>query len=130
MSIDEEIIEKNEDDKIDIFSDGFEVIYEGELPEPEPDLGADSYKDVLSKLSELDDTGAVDIDYLEANRTRTIRFSDTSLSSGEKTSEPQESQITSQSTEISRKDKYIKIFLAVVFIIIIVILMVLASRIY
>lgn len=130
MSIDEEIIEKNEADKIDIFSDGFEVIYEGELPEPEPDLGADSYKDVLSKLSELDDTGAVDIDYLEANRTRTIRFSDTSLSSGEKTSEPQESQITSQSTEISRKDKFVKIFFAVVFIIISAILMLLASRIY
>lgn len=130
MSIDEEIIEKNEADKIDIFSDGFEVIYEGELPEPEPDLGADSYKDVLSKLSELDDTGAVDIDYLEANRTRTIRFSDTSLSSREKTSEPQESQITSQSTEISRKDKFVKIFFAVVFIIISAILMLLASRIY
>lgn len=43
---------------------------------PLPELGNDAYKDVLASLSELDTTGAIDIDYLEANKTRTFNFSD------------------------------------------------------
>ena len=42
---------------------------------PLPELGNDAYKDVLASLSELDATGAIDIDYLEANKTRTFNFS-------------------------------------------------------
>lgn len=43
---------------------------------PLPELGNDAYKDVLASLSELDATGAIDIDYLEANKTCTFNFSD------------------------------------------------------
>lgn len=58
----------------DIFDKDFEVIYEGDLPELDNDLGNDAYKDVLSNLSDLDPTNSMDIDYLEENRTKTFKF--------------------------------------------------------
>ena len=62
-------INKNHNKEIeDIFSDDFEVTYEDDIGQM--DLQLDGYKDVLSVLSELDETGSMD--YLEANRTRTI----------------------------------------------------------
>ena len=51
----------------DFFEDDFEVIYEGDLPELPPEGLSDNYKDVLSSLSDLDDTG--NIDYVAENRT-------------------------------------------------------------
>ena len=51
----------------DFFEDDFEVIYEGDLPELPPEGLSDNYKDVLSSLSDLDDTGS--IDYVAENRT-------------------------------------------------------------
>ena len=51
----------------DFFEDDFEVIYEGDLPELPPEGLYDNYKDVLSSLSDLDDTGS--IDYVAENRT-------------------------------------------------------------
>ena len=44
----------------DFFEDDFEVIYEGDLPELPPEGLSDNYKDVLSSLSDLDDTGSID----------------------------------------------------------------------
>lgn len=55
-----------DDDKLDIFDDDFEVIYEGELPDiPLPE--DDNFQDVLSNLSDLDHTK--NMDYLEENYT-------------------------------------------------------------
>lgn len=51
-----------------------EKVFMENLPEMPEELGNDAYKDVLSSLSELDATGHVSIDYLEANRTRTLNF--------------------------------------------------------
>lgn len=56
----------------DFFDDDFEVTYDDELPEIQSDVKDDAYKDVLSALSELDDTQS--FDYLEANKTRTINL--------------------------------------------------------
>lgn len=56
----------------DFFDDDFEVTYGDELPEIQSDVKDDAYKDVLSALSELDDTQS--FDYLEANKTRTINL--------------------------------------------------------
>lgn len=64
MSINEK---KDRTDFDDFFSEDFEVIYEGELPEPTTGALADDYKDVLSQLSQLDDETTVD--YVEENRT-------------------------------------------------------------
>ncbi len=50
-----------------------ETIFDCPLPEIPNELGNDAYKDVLSSLSQLDKTGDVNVDYLEANRTRTLR---------------------------------------------------------
>ena len=45
----------NNSDKLEVFDEDFEVIYEGDLPEPQKDtLGSDAYKDVLASLAELD----------------------------------------------------------------------------
>ena len=67
-------------DNLDVFDEDFEVIYEGDLPEPPKDtLGSDAYKDVLASLAELDGPDDSDIDYLEANKTRTLTFADTEL---------------------------------------------------
>ena len=43
------------------------MIYEGDLPELPTEGLSDNYKDVLSSLSDLDDTG--NIDYVAENRT-------------------------------------------------------------
>ena len=56
------------------FNEGFEVTYEEETVLSGTELNMDAYKDVLSVLNELDETGSMD--YLEANRTRTINLSD------------------------------------------------------
>lgn len=55
-----------------VFDDGFEVTYEDDSAISETELNMDAYKDVLSILNELDETGSMD--YLEANRTRTINL--------------------------------------------------------
>lgn len=74
----------------DIFDKDFEVIYEGELPELPNDLGNDDYKDALSNLSELDPTNSMDIDYLEQNRTRTLKFSDKTKSLSNRSADTKE----------------------------------------
>ena len=85
MSIDNlknlENLDKSDNTKnSDVFDEDFEVIYEGDLPEPPKDtLGSDAYKDVLASLAELDGPEDSDIDYLEANKTRTLTFADTEL---------------------------------------------------
>ena len=67
-------------DNLAVFDEDFEVIYEGDLPEPPKDTrGSDAYKDVLASLAELDGPDDSDIDYLEANKTRTLTFADTEL---------------------------------------------------
>lgn len=67
-------------DNLAVFDEDFEVIYEGDLPEPQKDtLGSDAYKDVLASLAELDGPEDSDVDYLEANKTRTLTFADTEL---------------------------------------------------
>lgn len=62
--------EKDEDDFF--LSNDFEVTYDGDLTEVQSDIKNDAYKDVLSALSELDDTQS--FDYLEMNKTRTLRL--------------------------------------------------------
>ena len=57
-----------------VFDDDFEVTYEEDPVLAETELNMDAYKDVLSVLNELDETGSMD--YLEANRTRTINLDD------------------------------------------------------
>ena len=59
-----------------VFDEDFEVIYEGDLPDFSEEPVNDGYKDVLSQLADLDD-GDKDIDYLEENRTRPMRPTDT-----------------------------------------------------
>ena len=63
----------NKDNKNEFFfRDDFEVTLEEDLEEIQADLKDDAYKDALSALSELDDTHS--FDYLEANKTRTLRI--------------------------------------------------------
>ena len=69
----------------DPFDADFEVTYEEDPILAETELNMDAYKDVLSVLNELDETGSMD--YLEANRTRTINL-DESFEYG--TSKPKE----------------------------------------
>ncbi|MEE1086674.1 MAG: hypothetical protein U0L05_05850 [Schaedlerella sp.] len=57
-----------------VFDRNFEVTYEEDPILDKADLNMDAYKDVLSVLNELDETGSMD--YLEANRTRTINLDD------------------------------------------------------
>ena len=79
-----------------------------------PELGSDAYKDVLASLSELDATGAIDIDYLEANKTRTFDFSD-----------------KMPDTEIKKvlpKGRIIKIFFGILLAVIFLLLIIIASK--
>ena len=80
---------KIQNDNAEIFDNDFEVTCDGDFPDLPSDLGNDAYKDVLSKLSELDDEES--IDYLEVNKTRTLPFSKTVqdyMKSDSKTSDP------------------------------------------
>lgn len=72
----------------DIFDEDFEVTYEEETILGETELNMDPYKDVLSVLNELDETGSMD--YLEANRTRTIDLSNYLDSTGSLKTEKKE----------------------------------------
>lgn len=87
---------------------------------PLPELGSDSYKDVLASLSELDTTNAINIDYLEANKTRTFRFStDTILQDS-----PQKSTVSSKfSTERLKK-----LFFALLLFVILFFLIIMTSK--
>lgn len=58
----------------DTSDEDLEKIFMEDLPDLPDELGNDGYKDVLSSLSELDPTGHMDVDYLAANRTRTLNF--------------------------------------------------------
>lgn len=87
---------------------------------PLPELGSDSYKDVLASLSELDATNSIDIDYLEANKTRTFNFS-TDI---DKSNPPKKSS----SHTIFTKEHLPKLLSSIVFIIILVFLIIAASR--
>lgn len=70
------------DKKEDFFGEAFEVTYDGDLDDAQQleqeavqtDLKDDAYKDVLSALSELDDTQS--FDYLEMNKTKTINLNE------------------------------------------------------
>ena len=82
-----------------------------------PELGSDAYKDVLASLSELDATGAIDIDYLEANKTRTFNFSD----------EIPDTDVS----EIKKpfpKERLVKIFYGIVLAVIFILLIIMASK--
>ena len=72
----------------DIFNEDFEVTYEEEPVLGGTELNMDAYKDVLSVLNELDETGSMD--YLEANRTRTIDLSNYLDSTGNLKTEKKE----------------------------------------
>ncbi|MGN1267800.1 MAG: hypothetical protein ACI4UH_07655 [Dorea sp.] len=64
-----------------------EKVFMEELPDLPDELGSDGYKDVLSSLSQLDKTGDVSIDYLDVNRTRTLRLGEEyNMESGEDSS--------------------------------------------
>lgn len=84
---------------------------------PLPELGNDAYKDVLASLSELDATGAIDIDYLEANKTRTFNFS-SEISNIE----------TPESKKAIPKERLFKIFYGIVLAAILTFLIVMASN--
>lgn len=84
---------------------------------PLPELGNDAYKDVLASLSELDATGAIDIDYLEANKTRTFNFSN----------EIPNTEIP-EPKKTFPKDRLIKIFYGVVLAAIFILLIIMASK--
>ena len=85
---------------------------------PLPELGNDAYKDVLASLSELDATGAIYIDYLEANKTRTFNFSD----------EIPDIE-TPECKKPFPKDRMIKIFYGVILAVIFILLIIMASKI-
>lgn len=71
--LDDRLYDKLDNMYGETFGDGFEVIYEGDLPE----LGApkdDNFKDVLANLPELDNTKK--IDYLEENYTTSFEHDD------------------------------------------------------
>lgn len=82
-----------------------------------PDLGSDAYKDVLASLSELDATGAIDVDYLEANKTRTFNFSD----------EIPDTTIQEAKNSFSREQLF-KIFCGIVLAVIFILLIIMASK--
>ena len=84
---------------------------------PLPELGNDAYKDVLASLSELDATGAIDIDYLEANKTRTFNFSD----------EIPDIEIP-KTKKTFPKERLIKIFYGVILAVILILLIIMASK--
>ena len=74
MSIDKE---QNDKELYDFFDENFEVTYDGASTKMSADLNTDAYKDVLSALSELDDTHS--FDYLEANKTKVIQIDEATL---------------------------------------------------
>ena len=82
-----------------------------------PELGSDAYKDVLASLSELDATGAIDIDYLEANKTRTFNFSDEIPDTD-----------ASEVKKSFPKERLLKIFYGIVLAVIFILLIIMASR--
>ena len=82
-----------------------------------PELGSDAYKDVLASLSELDTTGAIDIDYLEANKTRTFNFSD----------EIPDTAVPKLKNPFS-KEQLFKIFCGIVLAFIFILLIIMASK--
>lgn len=84
---------------------------------PLPELGNDAYKDVLASLSELDATGAIDIDYLEANKTRTFNFSN----------EIQNTEIP-EPKKAFPKERLIKIFYGIILAAIFILLIIMASK--
>ena len=87
---------------------------------PLPELGNDAYKDVLASLSELDATGSIDIDYLEANKTRTFNFS-TDISKLDILEEP-------TSPKTFPKDNFSKMIYGILLALIFILLIIMASR--
>ena len=82
-----------------------------------PELGSDAYKDVLASLSELDATGAIDIDYLEANKTRTFNFSD----------EIPDTKVPEEKKSFP-KEQLFKIFCGIILAAIFILLIIIASK--
>lgn len=82
-----------------------------------PELGSDAYKDVLASLSELDATGAIDVDYLEANKTRTFNFPD----------ETPETTIP-ETKNLFSKEQLFKIFCGILLAVIFILLIIMASK--
>lgn len=124
MSIDNlknlENLDKSDNTKnSDVFDEDFEVIYEGDLPEPPKDtLGSDAYKDVLASLAELDGPEDSDIDYLEANKTRTLTFADTELL--QKKAEYEQAALERQKKEQTKNLFYFCCILLILIIIIVI----------
>ncbi len=124
MSIDNlknlENLDKSDNTKnSDVFDEDFEVIYEGDLPEPPKDtLGSDAYKDVLASLAELDGPEDSDIDYLEANKTRALTFADTELL--QKKAEYEQAALERQKKEQTKNLFYFCCILLILIIIIVI----------
>lgn len=83
-------------------ADDLDKVFMEEIPDFPDEIGNDAFKDVLSSLSELDKTGEVDIDYLDANRTRTLRL-------GEEYKNPEASKAQENDKEDSIHFRKIKI---------------------
>lgn len=106
-------------ENMEAFDEDFEVIYEGDLPEPQKDtLGSDAYKDVLASLAELDGPEDSDIDYLEANKTRTLTFADTELL--QKKAEYEKAALKRQKKEQTKNLFYFCSILLILIIIIVI----------
>ena len=124
MSIDnlknlENLDKSDNTENSDVFDEDFEVIYEGDLPEPPQDtLGSDAYKDVLASLAELDGPEDSDIDYLEANKTRTLTFADTELL--QKKAEYEQAALKRQKKEQTKNLFYFCCILLILIIIIVI----------
>ena len=124
MSIDnlknlENLDKSDNTENSDVFDEDFEVIYEGDLPEPPKDtLGSDAYKDVLASLAELDGPEDSDIDYLEANKTRTLTFADTELL--QKKAEYEQAALERQKKEQTKNLFYFCCILLIMIIIIVI----------
>ncbi len=124
MSIDnlknlENLDKSDNTENSDVFDEDFEVIYEGDLPEPPKDtLGSDAYKDVLASLAELDGPEDSDIDYLEANKTRTLTFADTELL--QKKAEYEQAALKRQKKEQTKNLFYFCCILLIMIIIIVI----------
>ncbi len=124
MSIDnlknlENLDKSDNTENSDVFDEDFEVIYEGDLPEPPKDtLGSDAYKDVLASLAELDGPEDSDIDYLEANKTRTLTFADTELL--QKKAEYEQAALKRQKKEQTKNLFYFCCILLILIIIIVI----------
>ena len=115
---------KIQNDNAEIFDNDFEVTCDGDFPDLPSDLGNDAYKDLLSKLSELDDQES--IDYLEVNKTRTLPFSKTVqdyMKSDSKTSDPDQ---TSKNSSAGKRFLSNEWLYATVFVVVLIILAALA----